>query len=228
MRGMVNVLRSALLVATAGLTMSATPLLHTLISAGDFSGSRAVGSGLINFGGAAGAGAGIKVDWLITYNNVSGLYTYKYTVGNTLPGRKGNGLSHVIFDLSDNCPTVQANNACATGIEYAVADQRFYEAKKSGNPNLPIDFFGVKFNTPGAVYPQVVSFTSERAPRWGHFYFKLGQDEGWNTGMTNLTSGDKIDFIATPDTKTGFIPEPGTWALMVSGAGLLAFFRRKA
>ncbi len=42
--------------------------------------------------------------------------------------------------------------------------------------------------------------------------------------MTNLTSSNDIDFIATPDTG---VPEPGTWGLIVGAAGLLAFFRRK-
>jgi hypothetical protein len=104
------------------------------------------------------------------------------------------------------------------------------------NPGFPSgkSITGVKFDG----LPQhmtTISFDTLRSPVWGDFYAKDGvshaSDGGsggqvwnyaYNTGLANHNSSSVTDFIARPDTTGAPVPEPGSWAMMLSGGLLVA------
>ena len=63
-------------------------------ASGELTGSRSVGGGL---SGSGGWSSDFSVSWVIS-NNFDGTYDYEYTFD-----WDGPGISHVVFDLSDDC-----------------------------------------------------------------------------------------------------------------------------
>ncbi|MEN6601059.1 MAG: hypothetical protein ABFD86_01490 [Bryobacteraceae bacterium] len=168
-----------------------------------------------------------SISWNIALE--AGVYHYQYTIS----GLSGKALSHVDFDLSDNCtPTSQ----CVFNASYDVAGtpQLFYGtfADNPGQPGFPAgaSITGVKFDMmPAGV--GTISFDSVRAPMWGDFYAKDGV-AGGGTGVWNyaynqgLAGHDTYNnagyYVAVPDTVGSGVPEPGSWMLMASGGLMLA------
>jgi hypothetical protein len=188
----------------------------------DATGSRTEPSQIVTGGDYASDDETLTVSWVITPNG--GLFDYRYTISGFDPP----GISHFTISLSPGC---SLDPACITGVDnffYGVYDDSAGNSNPGFPPGFEID--GVKFNF-GTEDPFVLTFTSNRAPVWGDFYFKGGSDSfAYNSGLTNHASENVLDFIARPDTSgapPAEIPEPGTWALLASGALFVALGRKK-
>ncbi|MDX2191901.1 MAG: PEP-CTERM sorting domain-containing protein [Gemmatimonadales bacterium] len=197
----------------------------------------------LGFGGMTGIVDGnqdysrnVSIGWTVTFDNLSSLYTYSYSIG--LPSRPG--LSHLILSLSSDCASQTSTCIASQQIEGGVGATTFGTFQGTGNggsnPGLPttVSLFGVKIDLGSGPQspPLAFTFQSQRAPMWGHFYLKGGRVGAWNNGLVT-PSNNVIDYIATPDTRfvpppPVVIPEPGTVVLMGSGLlGLLAAARRR-
>lgn len=167
------------------------------------------------------AGDSLSVAWNITSLGSAG-WRYNYTfTGFQMPGA-----SHVVLDLSDNSltdPNVMTD--IAASYDYSLEFGTFTGSQPS-NPGLAGPITGVKVNTenPGSTFS--FAFTSNRAPVWGDFYLKGGNDSfAYNNGLTlHATSMDVNDFIARPDTLSA-VPEPSSVVLVGLGALGLAGLR---
>jgi hypothetical protein len=110
-----------------------------------------------------------------------------------------------------------------------------------GNPNMPDDVYGIKFDDTAGLVLQV-SFDSVRSPVWGDFYAKDGGSptlQAWNAGLTKpdsdplaLPSDGSLDnHILVPDTfKQTVIPEPGTlliWSVLGALGTAFGWWRRR-
>ena len=201
----------------------------------DLSGTRFVGGGGLVSGGGSGFG-----NLFLTWNIVpeAGGFNYTYTIGGfTTPN-----LSHVLLDVSDDCvvPTSpgQPLPTCITGAKVNGAPATITlgdwcsSCQGNSNSGLPNDIIGVKFgNLPGGSV--TISFDSVRAPVWGDFYLKGGQQYVYNLGNLNHSDPSILDFIARPDGVGGSdvnTPEPATLALVgaaLIGVGILRRRRKK-
>jgi len=229
----------ALTLVTGALIACAAPVYDT---PADLSGNR--GTGLLNGGGLFGSGpaygqtgAGLKVAWLIT--PATGGYNYSYTFSD-YRGR-GNGISHFILELSQNCLTGDSRsledpncfkNPTVDGTATTSFEFNAWNSTSFGNsnPGLPGTFHGVKINGGGEA-PTTYTFFSDRAPVWGDFYIKGGgnpSNYAYNLGITDHNSANTQSFIARPDTTVAQTPEPASMALFGAGIGLIAVARRFA
>ncbi|MEW4569975.1 PEP-CTERM sorting domain-containing protein [Tautonia sp. JC769] len=186
------------------------------------------------------SGKSLNISWEIAQlGNAAFSYTYTFT------GFNQPTISHIILDLTDDAvfPRVDPKavtdatyNGSSSGVEL-VFDEFETNPRNSGgpggsNPGFPIGptIVGVKFEGMDDLNPLVISFTSNRAPVWGHVYVK-GGDNGfaYNRGLINPNSTDVLDFIARPN---GLVPEPsslalcGTAALAGLGLGVRRLRRR--
>ncbi len=173
-----------------------------------------------------------SIAWSITSAD-NGLLRYTYT----LTGFRNPGISHLIVGLSDDC---RRSLGCVLGARVGSAAATDYElgdhapgGRGNSNPGLAGAFYGVKFNTPGSVSGVsgvTFSFLSDRAPVFGDFYAKGGNDSyAQNDGLlaANRQSNDVNHFVARPDTHA-VVPEPSTYALLGTGlAGLLGVAARR-
>jgi hypothetical protein len=201
--------------------------------------TRSVGNGLTN-GGGSGYGA-LMLTWSIA-EKANGSFDYSYWIS----GFVSPVLSHVIIELSAGCITNAGANcvtnakvgtpAAATPAAFALGDW-CYGAHCQGNSNLglPADILGVEFtNLPGST-TVILTFNSTRAPVWGDFYLKGGQQYVYNQGNgRHAIDSNPLDFIARPDPAgtdpISETPEPGSFGLAGGGLALLgarALRRRK-
>lgn len=195
---------------------------NTAVGAGDFTGTRANGSGLT--GSGAYASGTQTIEWDIVQQGNMFEYSYSFS------GFGAPSISHFILEMSGNCA---AGSDCLSGMQNngGLTDGSWdtYTSTSHGNsnPNLPGSIYGVKFDTSGDPGDFFVTFMSARIPVWGNIYVKGGQAGLWNDGMANMGSDDILDFIARPDTQT-VVPEPATMLLLGTGlAGIGAARRRR-
>ena len=184
-------------------------------------------------------GSDLSISWKVTENG--SLWNYMYTIDgfqddtvNVRVGDNSNpGISHFTLDLTDDAVDIRnaelADLAAVTNVQPAGETEFKLFAGGSGDPGWPsgAEIIGVKFNFGGDGPEVVYSFTSNRAPVWGDFYLKGGDDSyAYNMGLTNHQSENVLDFIARPN---GVIPEPGTlavWTLLTAVGCGLAYWRR--
>jgi len=193
------------------------------------------GSGLAVYGKTWPTNGATWIEWTVSANS-NGSWHYAYTF--TTPG-PGQGLSHIIIELSPNYPAADIlNYSGPTGSTYLVGNQ----LPASGSPYMPEAMYGVRISpASGAGTPVTVfSFDSFHKPVWGDFYAKSGGSgatlpRAWNLGFTvNDTdpqaaahNGSEAFHILRPDgVGTSYTPEPGTAALVLGGLVVLGLRRR--
>lgn len=244
-----------------GLLVIATGMQAANVTNGDFvglanfSGSRSTPYNVAPGGLVGTATKGweeeFTLDWQITYNIPTQLYTYKYTL-DWLNSENG-AVSHFTLQLSPDCiqssPTSGGASlaaGCVSDVLIKSGDQTInsytlevgnsLNANSEGTGNASVGTIqGIKFDdiSPGDDI-LTIQFNSTRRPVWGDFNVKDGQNLGavWNKNI-GIASGDQLYYIARPDTVEGpppppqEVPEPGTYAMLAGGLGLLAFARRR-
>lgn len=222
-------LLSGAVILGTSISAAAAPIYGTLLAAGDFSGSRTEGAGLT---ADAGRYDDMIVSWTIAESN--GVFSYSYSFD--FKGTTKNSISHLILDLSDNCGRTAGcvSNAKLNGTSIAKLDfKKFDGSDGNSDPGFPAPstITGVKFDDL-SLKPEpniwTITFDSVRAPMWGDFYLKGGQDYLFNTGLlaANRQSDNKGLFIAVPDTVGVTAPEPAT--LLLFGLGVAAAAARRA
>jgi len=112
----------------------------------------------------------VTISWTVTDedNSYPGFpWKYEYTFGHD--GGQA-GISHIIIEGSEG---ITADNI--VGLTGASIASIGLQTVQSGNPGMPEDLIGIRFNPPAAgLFSMTWSFFSNRAPVWGDFYAKDG------------------------------------------------------
>lgn len=143
------------------------------------------------------------------YQNDDYSWHYQYTFNST--GLTGE-LSHLVIETSLNFTSTDIFNILNSNYSIEEGGPNWY-TNANGNPNIPEDLFGIKFEFEEDIGSLVtIDFDSTRSPVWGDFYAKNGKEggEAWNAGFTDNDS-DPSDppgngsigyHILVPDTLT--------------------------
>lgn len=154
----------------------------------------------------------ITVDWTVSFDPQTDLFTYTYTFGGV-----GEGVSH--FNLETSLSFTH---------EDFVGDDRpaLIEATTS-NATMPADLFGIKFDFEANIY----TITTDRVPIWGDIFGKKGSTGGvYNSSFGQNPTDDTDDFggwLATPDTDVVHTPTPTAFLAGLSTLGALIVQRRR-
>ncbi len=220
----------------AAAAASATPVYGTPVLPADWTGQRTLLAD--NSGGLTSLGAGNNpfqpgtgISWVISFNNVTNLYTYSYSFfgPSDNKGTQPLEVSHFILELSPGC-IIEGQSECIWDPNSETEFRSDWNSSGPGksNPGLPGSIYGVKFDTERSTY----TFVSDRNPVWGNFYAKKANDGLWNLGLETAysQSDNTLYFIPRPDTDSpaGQIPEPGTLFLLGAGLVALGLIRRRA
>jgi hypothetical protein len=210
-----------------------TGTLGADVGAGNLTGCLTTTTGL-TAGGATWSGASIA--WKIM--DMGSYFNYEYSFRST--ATSAIEVSHIIIGLSKNCTTIgttSAGDPCIWNVAGSpsgtTATGPGNQTQGAGNPNLPGDFWGIKFDRQEVAgvndNPWTVSFNSNRVPVWQNFYAKGGgnpSNYAYNNGSWVSGSSSPFYYIAAPDTQV--VPEPGFYGLLSLGvAGLWAAYRRR-
>lgn len=205
-------------------------------------GSRSTGgNGIVGTGGWSGdSNNGFELDWEITYDSSSSLYTYKYSISGVNDSDLSKALSHWILEVTNPSTSVDF-----TDLSQPLSNDSpklFLSGQNNNsNPFMPADLYGIKWDTTGDPTVFDVEFTTAKDPVWGNFYAKDGQEDigggnkidvaAWNVGFTTLPidiTEDFTNWIARPNGGTpNPIPEPTTMLLFGIGLAGLAGAKRK-
>jgi hypothetical protein len=100
-------------------------------------------------------------------------YPWKYTYQMQLSGTQF-GYSHIIIESSRDMTA-----ADIVGLTGALLDSVKLQTVLGGNPDMPEDIYGIRFNPPTSGITDLTwSFYSNRAPVWGDFYARCGGQQG--------------------------------------------------
>ncbi len=174
------------------------------------------------------------LSWTV-HSNPNNTWHYSYTLSVT-----AGGVSHLILETSDSFDDSDLLNAVALSGSFGSTEIKTHTTG-SGNPLMPSDIYGIKFDDATGT-TLTIEFDSPRVPVWGDFYAKDGtvggvQNAVWNgNGILGFTNPDSdpiappadgsVDLhVLVPDTVE--IPEPGTLAVLLGGAGLMMLRRRR-
>ncbi len=201
------------------------------------------GTRLVGTGGGLADGGGhdydhLMLNWSIV-QQTSLTYVYTYTIS----GFSGPNLSNVILDLSDDCAVRSTAGAplpsCIANVKIDGSTAPLELGRwcfagpgcqGQSNLGLPQPIIGVKFTSIPAVNSITITFESSRAPVWGDFYLKGGQQYVYNLGNANHMDGNILNFVARPDTfpgDPGSAPEPANLALTAAGLAAVSLLRRR-
>jgi hypothetical protein len=203
------------------------------VAPGDFTGFRSKAAGTLNGSGNwTAAGSGLAVSWVIT--EAAGVYTYVYDFTN---GGTQGGFSHLLLETSLNF--LQSDLQAGSGAVDEGPRTFSPSDPGNGNPNLPADLYGMKYDTAGANSGSITLIT-RRVPVWGDFYAKdgdaggLGANAIWTTSFgldPTVTTSNFSGWIPTPDTNVvAVVPlPPAAWAglAMLGGAATFNRLRRR-
>ncbi|MGI9344388.1 MAG: VPLPA-CTERM sorting domain-containing protein [Gammaproteobacteria bacterium] len=170
------------------------------------------------------------VQWDIV-DNGNGTWDYTYTFLGF--GNPDKNISNFVLDITDDCITNNDPN-CITNPQF--------NGSPIGSGDIEFGDFsgitgGVKFDL-GSGNPSEYTFTSNRAPVWGHLAMKDGGGPetcaapgGSNIVCSNrlLGIGDEdqpIHYVARPN-GVGVIPIPAAVWLFGSALGMLGWMRRR-
>jgi hypothetical protein len=239
--------KNLILFSLLALVVVAAPAQAALIylDTSDYIGSRStsgtnevVGNGDYSGAGIDSKDHGFQINWDISFDPISFLYTYKYTLSGANGTTLGKDISHFIIQVTDGSPICDFNSTTSGEIGY-------YDSTTNGNsnPGMGGEIYGIKWaGSEGDTYS--VTFTTTHAPVWGDFYAKDGNDPPMSYAQNyalwhqpNLEPGDpgwsKLWFVATPDGElpppSGNVPLPPSVLLMGSGLfglGLLGWRQR--
>ena len=195
-------------------TVSASPVWNTSVDESLYSGQRDTSNGVNATNDWAN---NFSIKWEINQDSATKNYTYSYTLDTTDPG-----ISHFIVEV-----TKDINEFWYEDANWSKTELDDWSGSQPGNPNLPQEFYGLKFDEMEGTQDVTVSFTTDRAPVWGVFYAKGGSSSGsgkfgtaWSSALDlddYKTGEDTSLYIARPDSAP--IPEPAS--ILLFGTGLL-------
>jgi hypothetical protein len=229
-----SIRRGVLSVAAACLCLAVTARADVIpVAPADFMGSRTESSGfVVTIGDWVTDGEDFTFSWDITFDGMTGLYTYVYTVDGFGPP----DISHLSVAASDGRPSTvifTEDNVKPGSDPVTVGDLN------DGMFGAPSDLYGIKFDF-GDGPPQSYTLVTDRAPIYGSFFAKAGADSGaynfgwdfWGDFLADTSIPgfifDKNEWVAVPDTRAQVIPEPSSIVLLgLGGLGLLGFARAR-
>ncbi len=142
---------------------------------------------------------GATLSWEVEFNDASELWTYDYTFDVT-NSDKVKEISHLIIEVSDSFIDNNIYDGTTTTADEWVASRGLDSFGDDGNPGIPGDIYGIKWDTTGDPDKLAWTIVTDRMPMWGDFYAKDGTYDGhkiyaYNTGFGVVAGAFEYEVI---------------------------------